>query len=147
MANSGRHNGNWGFLYDTVTDKMELAPLYDCGSSLFPQADEKIMEMVLQNAQELNYRIFEIPTSAILLEGKKIKYFDFISSLQNRDCNQALARIVPRIDMEKIKTIIEETPFLSDLQKNFYFTVLRERKKRILDFSLELLKGKTVGLD
>ena len=147
MANSGRHNGNWGFLYDTVTDKMELAPVYDCGSSLFPQADEKIMEMVLQNAQELNYRIFEIPTSAILLEGKKIKYFDFISSLQNRDCNQALARIVPRIDMEKIKTIIEETPFLSDLQKNFYFTVLRERKKRILDFSLELLKGKTVGLD
>ena len=147
MANSGRHNGNWGFLYDTVTDKMELAPVYDCGSSLFPQADEKIMEMVLKNAQELNYRIFEIPTSAILLEGKKIKYFDFISSLQNRDCNQALARIVPRIDMEKIKTIIEETPFLSDLQKNFYFTVLRERKKRILDFSLELLKGKTVGLD
>lgn len=146
IGNWDRHNGNWGFLYDTVTDKMELAPVYDCGSSLFPQADEKIMEMVLQNAQELNYRIFEIPTSAILLEGKKIKYFDFISSLQNRDCNQALARIVPRIDMEKIKTIIEETPFLSDLQKNFYFTVLRERKKRILDFSLELLKGKTVDL-
>ena len=108
--------------------------------------NEKIMEMVLQNAQELNYRIFEIPTSAILLEGKKIKYFDFISSLQNMECNQALVRIVPQIDMERIKKIIEETPFLSDLQKNFYFTVLRERKKRILDFSLELLKGKTVDL-
>ena len=56
-------------------------------------------------------------------------------------------RIVPQIDLERIKKIIEETPFLSDLQKNFYFTVLQERKKRILDFSLELLRGKTVGLD
>ena len=40
---------------------MTLAPVYDCGSSLYPQADEKIMETVLASEQDMNYRIFEIP--------------------------------------------------------------------------------------
>lgn len=140
IGNWDRHNGNWGFLYDTRTDKMELAPVYDCGSSLYPQADEKIMETVLANENELNFRIFEIPTSAIMVNGKKIKYFDFISSLQNEDCNRALKRIVPRIDMTKIRTIIEETPFITELQKQFYITMLEKRKERILDYSLAALE-------
>lgn len=59
---------------------MKLAPVFDCGSSLYPQADAKIMERVLANENELNYRIFEIPVSAVMVNGKKIKYFDFISS-------------------------------------------------------------------
>lgn len=104
IGNWDRHNGNWGFLYDARTDMMTLAPVYDCGSCLYPQADDEIMKKVLSNESDLNYRIFEIPTSAIMLNGKKIKYFDFIVSLQNEDCNRALKRIVPRIDMVKIHT-------------------------------------------
>lgn len=119
---------------------MELAPVYDCGSCLYPQADDKIMETVLSQEGELNFRIFEIPTSAIMVNGKKIKYFDFISSLQNEDCNRALKRIVPRIDMGKIRKIVEDTPFVTDLQKRFYITMLEKRKERILDFSLAALE-------
>ncbi len=142
IGNWDRHNGNWGFLYDAVTDKMELAPVYDCGSSLYPQADEGIIEGILSDESELNFRIYEIPTSAIMVNGKKIKYFDFISSLQNEDCNRALKRIVPKIDMNEIKRIVEETPFITDLQKRFYLTMLEKRKERILDFSLEKLMKK-----
>lgn len=36
IGNWDRHNGNWGFLYDARTDQMTLAPVYDCGSSLYP---------------------------------------------------------------------------------------------------------------
>jgi len=140
IGNWDRHNGNWGFLYNTWTDEMTLAPVYDCGSSLYPQADDEIMEGVLSDESEMNYRIFEIPTSAIMLNGKKIKYFDFISSLQNEDCNRALKRIVPRIDMDKIRTIIVETPFITELQKKFYITMLEKRKELILDFSFNALK-------
>ena len=57
----------------------------------------------------------------------------------NKDCNKALKRILPKIDMEKIYNIVEETPFVSDLQKEFYKTMLRERKERILDFSYQKL--------
>lgn len=42
--------------------------------------------------------------------------------------------------MEKIYKIVEETPFISDLQKQFYKTMLRERKERILDFSYQKLR-------
>ena len=142
IGNWDRHNGNWGFLYDDRTDEMALAPVYDCGSCLYPQADEKIMEAVLSDAGERNHRIYNIPLSAIMQDGKKIKYFDYISSLQNEDCNRALKRIVPRIDMERIREIIDQTPFVSELQKNFYLTLLAERKARILDFSLTALKKK-----
>ncbi|WP_369298888.1 HipA domain-containing protein [uncultured Neglectibacter sp.] len=49
IGNWDRHNGNWGFLYDTQKDTMELAPVYDCGSCLYPQAGETIMEAVLED--------------------------------------------------------------------------------------------------
>ena len=142
IGNWDRHNGNWGFLYNTETDEMDLAPVFDCGSSLYPQADAEIMEAVLSDEDELNYRVFSIPTSAINLKGKKINYFDFISSLENEDCNRALKRIVPRIDMKTIADIIESNPLLSDLQKRFYLTILTERKTRILDYSFNKLVTK-----
>lgn len=140
IGNWDRHNGNWGFLYNTATDEITLAPVYDCGSCLFPQADEEMMQKVLTDPAEREARVFEKPLSGIKVNGQKIQYFQFISSLKNRDCNEALKRILPRIDMGKIDRIVEETPFISDLQRNFYKTMLHERKERILDFSYEKLR-------
>ena len=54
-------------------------------------------------------------------------------------CNEALRRIVPRIHMEQIEKLVNETPFITDLQKQFYKNMLWERKTRILDYSLQLL--------
>ena len=140
IGNWDRHNGNWGFLYNTQTDEMQLAPVFDCGSSLFPQADEEKMQEILSDRNALNLRIFNQPLSPIVLDGRKINYFEFISSLKNADCNQALKRIAPRIDMAVIQQIIAGTPVLSDLQREFYMTILSERKSRIIDFSLKKLR-------
>ena len=140
IGNWDRHNGNWGFLYNTATDEISLAPIYDCGSCLFPQADEEIMKKTLDDPAELEVRIFERPLSGIRIGGQKIQYFKFISSLENKDCNRALKRILPKIENEKIYKIIEATPFISDLQKEFYKTILRERKERILNFSYQKLR-------
>lgn len=141
IGNWDRHNGNWGFLYNSSTDEIKLAPVYDCGSCLFPQADEKIMRNILDDPAEREIRIFERPLSGIKIGGQKIKYFKFISSLENKDCNEALKRIVPKINMDKIYAIVDETPFISELQKEFYKTMLRERKERILDFSYQKLRS------
>ena len=141
IGNWDRHNGNWGFLYYSNTDHMVLAPIYDWGSCLYPQADETIMQAVLDDPAERDYRVFEAPVSGIRENNQKIRYFNFISSLKNRDCNEALKRIVPRVNMNEITDLIDGTPFISDLQKRFYKTMLAERKERILDFSLtKLLK-------
>lgn len=139
IGNWDRHNGNWGFLYNAATDEISIAPVYDCGSCLFPQADEEIMRKTLENPAELEIRIFERPLSGIKLDGQKIQYFRFISSLQSDDCNKALKRILPRIDIEKILSIVDETPYITDLQKEFYKTLLQARKERILDFSYHKL--------
>ena len=140
IGNWDRHNGNWGFLYNPETDKISLAPIYDCGSCLFPQADDEIMRKTLDDPAELEIRIFERPFSGIKTNGQKIQYFKFISSLENKDCNKALKRILPRIDLNKVDKIVDKTPFISDLQRKFYKTLLRERKERILDFSYQKLR-------
>lgn len=82
IGNWDRHNGNWGSLYDPVTDEVQIAPVFDCGSCLFPQADETIMRAVLDDPAERELRIFERPQSAIRQNGQKLNYFDFISSLK-----------------------------------------------------------------
>ena len=139
IGNWDRHNGNWGFLYNTVTDEVQLAPIFDCGSCLFPQADESIMRAVLDDPAEKELRIFERPLSAIRQEGQKINYFDFISSLKHPACNAALKRIAPKLRQQDLWELVDSTPFISDLQKEFYRTMLSERKERILDFSLQKL--------
>lgn len=142
IGNWDRHNGNWGFLYNNATDEVTLAPVFDCGSSLYPQADEDLMKKILSDKNELNHRIFDIPLSAVTYNGKKINYFKFLSEGEFPDCNKALKRIASRIDMKKIYEIIDNTPTITELQKEFYKTMLTARKERILDFSLNKLKEK-----
>lgn len=139
LGNFDRHNGNWGILIDEQKQYAQIAPVYDCGSCLYPQMDSAMMETVLNNEEEINQRIYLFPTSAILENGKKISYFDYISSLQNEDCNRALKRMVERINMESICCLIDETPAITEMQKDFYKVMVFERKAKILDHSMELL--------
>lgn len=141
IGNWDRHNGNWGFLYNTVTDEMTIAPVYDCGSCLFPQADDSIMQKTVDNVDEQNVRIYQIPLSGIKINGAKINYYDFIYSLENNDCNEALKRILPKIDLNKIYRIIDNTPYITELQQRFYKTMLRERKEKILDAAARKMKS------
>lgn len=136
IGNWDRHNGNWGFLYNNSTDEVVLAPVFDCGSSLYPQADDELMTRILNNKNEFNHRIFDIPLSAITYNGKKINYFNFLSEGKFEDCNTALKRILSRIDMKKIYEIIDGTPTVTDIQNEFYKTMLTARKERILDFAM-----------
>ena len=68
-----------------------------------------------------------------------LSYFDYISSLKNPDCNEALKRVCSRIDLDAIHNFLEDVPELLPIQREFYLTMLTERKEKILDYSLELL--------
>lgn len=139
LGNFDRHNGNWGFLYDDNKNEAEIAPVYDCGSCLLPQADDKVMEKVLTNEADLHARVYQFPTSAIKLNGRKINYYDFLNSAQNEDCNEALKRIVPRMDMKKINEFISLVSGISDLQKEFYMRYLNARYDLIIRPAFELV--------
>lgn len=139
LGNFDRHNGNWGILIDEQKQCADIAPVYDCGSCLYPQMDAIHMQKVLNDEKEIDQRVYVFPTSAILDNGKKISYFEYISSLHNEDCNSALKRVTKRIDMDRINRLIEETPAITEMQKDFYRIMISERKAKILDFSMERL--------
>lgn len=141
LGNFDRHNGNWGFLYDPKSKNREIAPIYDCGSCLLPQADDKIMMDVLSNDDAMNMRVYQFPTSAVKLYGKKINYYDFLSSGEYEDCNQAVKRICERVDMDKIRAFIDEVPYISDLQKEFYKEYILARYDKILRPAYEMAEA------
>lgn len=140
LGNFDRHNGNWGILIDEQKQFAQIAPVYDCGSCLYPQMDDEMMQIVLNDENEINQRIYMFPTSAILEDGRKIGYFDYLSSLKNEDCNKALARMFDCIDLDEIYKLVEGTPAITEQQKDFYKVMLSERKEKILDYSMELLQ-------
>lgn len=139
LGNFDRHNGNWGLLVDEGAQSVEIAPVYDCGSCLYPQLDLERMESVLQSEEEMDRRVYVFPSSSIEENGVKIPYFDFISSLRYPECNEALKRISARIDLNGIQHFLDSIPELLPIQREFYLTMLTVRKEKILDHSLELL--------
>lgn len=141
LGNFDRHNGNWGFLYDDAADRACVAPVFDCGSCLLPQADEKVMKEVLADEDALNARVYQFPTSAIKQNGRKINYYDFLSGVEYEDCKASIRRIVPRIDMEQIREFLAEVPYISELQKDFYGRYIEARYDKILKPVLELISA------
>lgn len=139
VGNFDRHNGNWGFLINENLKKIDIAPIYDCASCLYPQlSDERIAE-IINNEEEMEARIYVFPTSALKVNNKKINYFEFISKLENEDCNKALLRIYPKIDFGKINNVIDETPAISDIRKDFYKKIIKLRYEKILKWSYDKL--------
>lgn len=141
LGNFDRHNGNWGILIHEALQKAEIAPIYDCGSCLYSQIEENAMQKVLSDPEQQDMRVFVFPTSALKYHDKKINYFDFISNNTNQDCTDALFRVTTKINMGKIEKFICSVPSLSETQKNFYISMLEQRKAKILDFSLEKIKA------
>lgn len=87
-------------------------------------------------------------TSAIMDGGAKISYPRLTASLQNEGCNQAMERISARIDMARIETLIQQTPGLLPIQREFYGIMLQARKEQILDCGMErLLRVRAQQLD
>lgn len=132
LGNFDRHNGNWGFLIKRGVDEVKFAPIYDCCSCLYPQLDDKMMEIYLQDENELEKRTYIFPNSALKLGGNKINYYEFINSLTNKDCNKALLKVYPRIDLKRIDDIIDRTANISSIRKEFYKTIVKKRYECIL---------------
>ena len=139
IGNWGRHNGNWEFLYTHKNDHMEIAPIFDCGSVLFPQIDDELIKKVILSKAKMNARVYDVPTSANLIDAKEANYDKAISSKQFDDCTNALKRILPRIDLSGINKLIDSVEHLSQMQKKFLKRILKLRKGIMLMIYLNRL--------
>lgn len=138
IGNFDRHGGNWGFI--KRNNQYRIAPVYDNGSSLYPKlnTDEKLAE-VLASEEEIDQRIYKFPTSHIKVKNRKSSYFEVISSRQFEACNEALKRIVPRVDLARINAIIDDIEGISELRKKFYKVMLQQRFEKILMHTYRML--------
>ena len=89
------------------------------------------MRRVIDDKAERDARIYNVPTSALKQNGKKIGYVDFVAQNRNGVLAPSLARIVPRIDLAAINAFIDDTPLLTDLQRQFYKTYLAARHEAL----------------
>ena len=139
LGNFDRHGANWGFL--KKEGKYRLAPVFDNGSCLFPGlVNEDEMRFVLENEGEIDERVYRFPTSQIKLGDRKSSYFEVISSLRYKECNEALLKIVPRVDLGKIDGLIDSLE-ISNTHKAFYKTMIKARYEKILKYSYDRLTG------
>lgn len=139
VGNFDRHGSYWGSIKEN--NRYTMAPVFDNGSSLFPNlVDEEEMKHIMESQEETEKRVFQFPTSQVKLRGKKSSYFEVIYSLEFPECNEALVRVYKRIDIEQIKELIEETPLISDMQKAFYMHMIRARYEKIIKVSYDKLQ-------
>ncbi len=124
IGNTDRHNGNWGFLVDKADNKTRFAPIYDCGSCLNPMYDDE--EICLFSDSDIKNMVINC-YACFKEDGKRISYISYISSMKNEECNLALKRVVPKIDIDIICVFIDNIEGMSDVRKTFYKKLICDR--------------------
>lgn len=142
LGNFDRHNGNWGFIVNEKTGHKYLAPVYDCGSCLYPSATDNDIKFFLLDEDEMLKRIFVFPNSALKYDGAKINYYNFLMETNDLYCLDAVLRIVPLVGekMDDIQSFISGLDILCTDRREFYCKILKMRKEKILDLAFERAK-------
>ena len=139
LGNFDRHGANWGFLKEN--NIYRPAPVFDNGSCLFPQmTDEDMMQKIIASEEETYKRVYSFPTSQVKLDNNKSSYSEVIRSLRFTECNNALLRIVPRIDLVMINDFIDSMDQITEVHKKFYKHMIKNRYEKILADAYERLK-------
>lgn len=140
LGNFDRHGSNWGFL--KRNNKYYMAPVFDNGSCLFPNMiDEDEMKKIILDEEQINVRVYKFPTSQIKINGEKSSYYEVISSLKYEEVNKALIKIYPRINLNEIYNLIDDINIISNIHKDFYKTMIKNRYEKIIKYSYKKLVG------
>lgn len=82
LANRDRHHGNWGYLCSE--SGYSLAPIYDNGSSLFPNVTQNLSEFAKNEKKFLFDRAERFPASLLMVwsskenRAKRTNYYEYI---------------------------------------------------------------------
>ncbi len=139
VGNFDRHTGNWGFLI--ANDKIHrLAPVYDYGSTLFPNLSDEGADALITDDFEMLKRCIVFPSPVLCVTREKVGkvgYYDMLSSNYDKNCTLALLRMASMISLDAINKIIDETPLITETRKIFYKSIIALRKKVIIDRAYE----------
>lgn len=141
IGNTDRHNGNWGFLLNKNTGKVEFSPIYDYGSALNPMLEDEEIKRI----NETELKNLAINSYSCLKEyGKKINYMTYIKQMKNKECNNAIKRLFLNINMNAINKFIDDVEGMSLVRKDFYKRILEKRYEMLKEVYENILLTKNV---
>lgn len=124
IGNTDRHNGNWGFLLNKNTGKIDFSPIYDCGSALNPMLEDEEIEKISQTElKNLAINCY----SCVKENGKKINYMTYIKQMENEECNNAIKRLFSNINIDEVNKFIDNIECISKIRKDFYKKIIVQR--------------------
>lgn len=141
IGNPDRNNGNWGILV-YPDKKVSLAPVYDNGSSLNCRWSDERMKAYIEQRSLLENQAYRAKTCIYKLHGRNINPYHLIQGGKFPECDEAVKRIVSRIDLLEIKKMIDEIPCMSEIRKQYYKEILSLRMDKILEPTLNRIQGK-----
>ncbi|MDR0287062.1 MAG: hypothetical protein LBI03_05045, partial [Clostridiales bacterium] len=128
IGNSDRYFDNWGLL--EKDGAICFAPIYDCGSSLGALLSDEDMEINLKTPDAFKNKEFNI-TSCYYMNDKRIFYHEIFKN-PLPELRQAIARIVPFMDMGKICESVNSVESMSDVRKAYLIKAMDMRYTQIL---------------
>ena len=139
INNNYRNEGNWGLILNKETNKLRLAPIFDNGASFYNKSNDDKLSSIFKDDFKFKQSVYDSSISIYTLDEKKINPLKFIESMDNIECNKAILRIVPKINLNKISNIFNELPeeynglpILSKIQKKYYLKSLEYKYNNVL---------------
>lgn len=133
IGNTDRNNSNWGIILRKDGSK-KIAPVYDNGNCLNNKWDDAKMQEVLEDTRQMEAEAYKARRCIYELRGKAINPYHLMESMNYQECSAAVRRLTPKIGgcVGIIREIIEEIPALSEIQKQFYTSIIEYRYENVL---------------
>lgn len=116
LVNQDRHFHNIGF--ETINDVFVPTKIYDCGSCLCALKSDEALEKLLKDDSLFKSDVYNI-SPPYFYKGQRLKYHELFNEPSN-NLKQAINKIYPKIDINSINKLIDDTPYISDIRKTFY---------------------------
>ena len=95
----------------------------------------------IKNINETELKNLAINSYSCLKQnGKKINYMSFIKKMDNIECNNAIKRIFPSININEIRNFIDTIECISNIRKDFYKNIIEIRYNIIKNIYENLIK-------
>lgn len=138
LANRDRHHGNWGYIRGK--SGYRIAPIYDNGSSLYPDVSKKLDLYKSNRKKFLEERSEKFPASLLciyddnLKRNRRTNYYEMVGILDNIEKNLVYNHI-KSIEIENIYNIIKKCCSHKLIPKdlsNFYIDIVCIRYMHII---------------
>lgn len=131
IGNHDRNTGNFGVL--EKDGKFSIAPIYDNGNSLNPTWDEEKMKR-FSNDSDIEQIAYKAYTCRFVRNGKHVNPYQLIKSKEFNILTSALESLV-KTPIGEILASVVECPYISNVQKSFYFKVISCRYEKLKELS------------